>query len=135
MRNVFSVDLEDYFHPTEVSRDATDWPRFAARIEIGTNFLLDLLAEHQTRATFFILGWVAHNQPELVRRIVDAGHEISCHSYHHKLVYSLTPAEFREDTCHAMHAIEDVCGLSPKALPGTQLLHHIQELLGFGDSC
>jgi polysaccharide deacetylase family protein (PEP-CTERM system associated) len=114
MRNVFSVDLEDYFHPTEVSRDAADWPRFAPRIEIGTNFLLDLLAEHRTRATFFVLGWVADNQPELVRRIVDAGHEIGCHSYHHKLVYSLTPAEFRDDTRHAMHAIEDACGLTPK---------------------
>ena len=114
MTNVFSVDLEDYFHPTEVSTDATNWPRFASRIEIGTNFLLDLLAEHQTRATFFILGWVADNRPELVRRIAEAGHEIGCHSYHHKLVYSLTPTEFRKDTCRAMQAIEDVCGLSPR---------------------
>jgi polysaccharide deacetylase family protein (PEP-CTERM system associated) len=114
MTNVFSVDLEDYFHPTEVSTDATNWPRFAARIEIGTNFLLDLLAEHQTLATFFILGWVADSHPKLVRRITEAGHEIGCHSYYHKLVYSLTPTEFREDTRQAMHAIEDVCGLSPR---------------------
>jgi polysaccharide deacetylase family protein (PEP-CTERM system associated) len=114
MTNAFSVDLEDYFHPTEVSADATDWPKYAARIAIGTNFLLDLLAEHQTRATFFILGWVADNQPALVRRIAEAGHEIGCHSYHHKLVYSLTPAEFRKDTRQAMHAIEDVCGLRPR---------------------
>lgn len=114
IKNVFSVDLEDYFHPTEVSRDAADWSRFVARIEIGTNLLLNLLAEHQTRATFFILGWVADNHPELVRRIADAGHEIGCHSYFHRLVYSLTPEEFRQDTRHAMHAIEDACGVTPK---------------------
>lgn len=106
--------MEDYFHPTEVSRDATDWPRFAARIEIGTNLLLDLLAEHQTRATFFILGWVADNHSELVRRIADAGHEIGCHSYYHRLVYSLTRQEFRQDTSRAMRAIQDACGVSPK---------------------
>jgi len=114
MKNAFSVDLEDYFHPSEVSADAANWPRFAARIDIGTNFLLDLLAEHQTRATFFILGWVAAYHPELVRRISEAGHEIGCHSYHHKLVYSLSPTEFREDTRQAIETIEDVCGLSPR---------------------
>jgi polysaccharide deacetylase family protein (PEP-CTERM system associated) len=114
MKNVFSVDLEDYFHPTEVSRDASEWFRFPARIDIGTNFLLDLLAKHQTRATFFVLGWVADKHPELVRRIVKAGHETGCHSYHHKLVYNLTPTEFRNDTRRALNNIEDVCGASPK---------------------
>jgi polysaccharide deacetylase family protein (PEP-CTERM system associated) len=114
MRNIFSVDLEDYFHPTEVSTGESDWSRFAARIQIGTNFLLDLLAEHRTRATFFVLGWIADNQPELVRRIADAGHEIGCHSYHHKLVYSLTPQEFKSDTLRAIRVIEDACGVRPK---------------------
>jgi polysaccharide deacetylase family protein (PEP-CTERM system associated) len=114
MRNVFSVDLEDYFHPTEVSSDVEDWSRIASRIEIGTNFLLDLLAEHHTRATFFVLGWVADNHPQLVRRIAAAGHEIGCHSYYHKLVYSLTPSEFRQDTRQAIGAIENACGQSPK---------------------
>jgi polysaccharide deacetylase family protein (PEP-CTERM system associated) len=114
MRNIFSVDLEDYFHPSEVSSIVTDWPRFVARIEIGTNFLLDLLAEYRTRATFFVLGWVADRHRALVRRIADEGHEIGCHSYFHRLIYGLTPNEFRQDTCQAMHAIEDACGLSPK---------------------
>lgn len=113
MRNVFSVDLEDYFHPTEVASDSADWSRMTPRIEIGTNFLLDLLAENRARATFFILGWVADHHPALVRRIADAGHEIGCHSYYHRLVYSLTPGEFRQDTRQAVRAIEDACGHSP----------------------
>lgn len=114
MTNAFSIDLEDYFHPTEVGSRIADWSNFRPRIEVGTDFLLDLLAQHHTRATFFILGWVAGRHPGLVRRIAAAGHEIGCHSYFHRLVYDLTPAEFRQDTCRAVSAIEDACGRSPK---------------------
>ena len=114
MVNVFSVDLEDYFHPTEVSPDIENWPRFAPRIDRGTNILLDLLAKHNTRGTFFVLGWVAATQPALVRRIAEAGHEIGCHSDKHQLVSNLTPSEFREDTLRAMRKIEDACGVNPK---------------------
>ncbi len=114
MLNVFSVDLEDYFHPTEVAKDITTWGDYKSRIDIGTNFLLDLLAEHNTHATFFVLGWVAEQYPSLIRRIADLGHEIGCHSYAHRLVYNLTPGEFRNDTIRAMQAIEQACGISPK---------------------
>jgi polysaccharide deacetylase family protein (PEP-CTERM system associated) len=116
MVNVFSVDLEDYYHPTEISHDVSGegWSQFAPRVDVGTNFLLDLLAKHNTRATFFVLGWVADHHPHLVRKISEAGHEIGCHSYRHHLVYNLSPLEFREDTLRAMRAIEAACGVSPK---------------------
>jgi polysaccharide deacetylase family protein (PEP-CTERM system associated) len=116
MVNVFSVDLEDYFHPTEISHDVNveEWSQFTSRVDIGTNFLLDLLTKHNTRATFFVLGWVADHHPRLVRKISDAGHEIGCHSYRHQLVYNLSPIEFRDDTLRAMRAIEAACGVSPK---------------------
>ena len=114
MTNAFSVDLEDYFHPSEVGSRIADWPSLKPRIEIGTNFLLDLLAQHQTRATFFILGWMAERHPGLVRQIAAAGHEVGCHSHYHRLVHDLTPDEFREDTRRAISAIEDACGYRPK---------------------
>jgi polysaccharide deacetylase family protein (PEP-CTERM system associated) len=114
MVNVFTVDLEDYFHPTEVNRGIGDWSDFAPRLGIGTSALLDLLAEHNVRATFFVLGWVAKTQPLLVRKIAEAGHEIGCHSYKHQLVFNLTPREFREDTIRASGSIEDACGVVPK---------------------
>jgi len=114
MVNVFSVDVEDYFHPTEVGFKPEDWADIAPRIDVGTNFLLDLLAEHQSRATFFVLGWVAEKHPGLVRRIAEAGHEIGCHSSRHRLVFDLTPQEFREDTQQAMRSIEAACGVRPK---------------------
>lgn len=114
MVNVFTVDLEDYFHPTEVSQGLGDWTHFAPRIDVGTNILLDLLAKHKARATFFVMGWVADTQPALVRKIADAGHEIGCHSHKHKLVWDLTPGEFKADTLRAMASIEDACGVTPK---------------------
>lgn len=114
MLNAFSVDLEDYFHPTEVGGRVANWAYFTPRIELGINVLLDLLSEHNTRGTFFILGWVADHHPHLVKGVAEAGHEIGCHSYFHRLVFSLTPNEFREDTRRAMRVIEDVFGVSPK---------------------
>jgi polysaccharide deacetylase family protein (PEP-CTERM system associated) len=116
MLNVLTVDVEDYFHPTEVAHaDPAQWLTFPSRIHIGVDFLLDALAQHGHRATFFILGWVADHHPETVRKIAAAGHEIGCHSYQHRLVHSLTPAQFKEDTIRAVRAIEDACGTSPKA--------------------
>jgi len=114
MRNIFSVDLEDYFHPTEVASDIAHWSDYPSRIDVGSNFLLDALAERNLKATFFVLGWVAERFPSLVKRIADAGHEIGCHSYLHRLVYDLTPGEFREDTSRAMRAIENACGVTPR---------------------
>lgn len=114
MRNIFSVDLEDYFHPTEVASDIAHWSGYPSRIDVGSNFLLDALAGHNLKATFFVLGWVAEKYPALVKRIAGAGHEIGCHSHFHRLVYNLTPAEFRDDTRRAMQAIQDACGVTPK---------------------
>ena len=74
-----------------------------------------LLAAARTRATFFILGWVAARHPAFVRRIAEAGHQIACHSFSHALVYSLSPAAFRQDTEQAADAIAQACGVRPRA--------------------
>lgn len=114
MLNIFSVDVEDYFHPSELAGGVKGWNSFSHRVQIGTEFLLESLASHRVRGTFFVLGWIAWRHPKLVKRIADAGHEIGCHSYHHHLVYNLSPAAFERDTLTAVHAIEDASGVSPK---------------------
>src|SRR5438874_3647202 len=116
MLNVLSVDVEEYFHPTEVqaSRNLKNWIRLPSRLGEQTQLVLDLLDRHQAKATFFILGWVAEHRLRVVRQIVEAGHEIGCHSYAHQLVYNLKPAEFRRDTQRAVRAIEDACGIVPR---------------------
>jgi polysaccharide deacetylase family protein (PEP-CTERM system associated) len=116
MLNAVTVDVEEYFHPTEVQAavDQSQWATLPSRIEHQLDQTLQLLATRKTKATFFVLGWVAERHPRAIQEIVAAGHEIGCHSYSHQLVYSLTPREFRQDTRRAVATIEDACGVTPR---------------------
>jgi polysaccharide deacetylase family protein (PEP-CTERM system associated) len=116
MVNSITIDLEEYFHPSEVWRavDCNRWDEMPPRVESATRRVLDLLARHDTKGTFFVLGWVAHRYPRLIRRIAEEGHEIGCHSYAHRLVYDLTRDEFKADTELAVRSIQDACGIRPR---------------------
>jgi polysaccharide deacetylase family protein (PEP-CTERM system associated) len=110
--SVLTVDVEDYFH-VEAFSDIVDraaWSSYPSRIEKNTLRMLDLLDEAEAEATFFVLGWVAERFPGLVREIVGRGHELACHSYWHRLISRLSPAEFRDDTLRAKDAIEQAAG-------------------------
>jgi polysaccharide deacetylase family protein (PEP-CTERM system associated) len=110
--NAFTVDVEDYFHvaalTSAISRDS--WDSREYRVEANTERLLGLLAERRIQGTFFVLGWVAERSPGLVRRIADAGHEIACHGFSHRLIYQQSPEEFREETTRAKKCLEDLVG-------------------------
>ena len=97
--NAFTVDVEDYYQVTSFDDivQRHEWDRMQSRVEMNTRRLLDILAYHNVRGTFFVLGWVADRFPSLVREIHSAGHELGCHSYWHYLTYRLTPEEFRDD--------------------------------------
>jgi polysaccharide deacetylase family protein (PEP-CTERM system associated) len=117
MRNTISVDVEEYFHPSEVQKSVhgDQWTSLPSLVEPQTRRVLEIFDRHGVKGTFFILGWVAQRQPALIREIAARGHEIACHSFWHRLVYDLKPAEFREDTRLAVRAIEDACGVTPRA--------------------
>jgi polysaccharide deacetylase family protein (PEP-CTERM system associated) len=116
MKNALSIDLEEYFHPSELGiSDTGRWNTMPSRVERETYEILDLLNRHSVSATFFVLGWVAERHPELVLQIRRAGHEIGCHSHLHRLIYDLTPASLREDTKRAVAAIGEACGVRPTA--------------------
>jgi polysaccharide deacetylase family protein (PEP-CTERM system associated) len=108
IKNGLSVDVEDYFHAEAIAAhfERSNWETMESRVVDNTHRVLDLLGAYNARATFFVLGWVAERFPELVREIHARGHEIGCHSYGHRLIYRLTPEEFREDTRRAKEAIE-----------------------------
>src|ERR1035438_6522469 len=116
MINAITVDVEEYFHATEVQNalGKTEWAALPSRIQQQVHNTLSVFDNRNVKATFFILGWVADRFPALVREIADAGHEIGCHSYAHRLVYDLSPEEFRSDTLRAMNAIQNACGITPK---------------------
>jgi len=117
IRNIISVDVEEYFHPTELAKCVRqeEWTSLPSLVEPETQRVLEIFDRHQVKGTFFVLGWVAERHPALIRDIASRGHEIACHSFFHRLVYDLTPAEFREDTRRAVEAIENACGIRPRA--------------------
>jgi polysaccharide deacetylase family protein (PEP-CTERM system associated) len=112
MKNAVTIDLEDYYQVTAFAEQAAaeGWDNYTSRLEANTGRLLSILDAAGRKATFFTLGWVASKYPRLVRKIADSGHEVACHSNMHRLVYSMSPAEFREDTRVAKQAIEDASG-------------------------
>jgi polysaccharide deacetylase family protein (PEP-CTERM system associated) len=112
MKNALTIDLEDYYHVSAFKdvMPTGQWNSQKSRIERNTNLLLDLLDETRCKATFFTLGWVAEQHPEVVRHVAERGHEVACHSLRHRVVYEMTPAEFREDTRQAKQLLEDCSG-------------------------
>ncbi len=112
MKTLLSVDVEDWFQVDNlkqaVSRDS--WETRKSRVERNINLILEKLAEHNSSATFFILGWIAERYPNLVREIHSQRHEIACHGYNHDLVYSLNQEKFREDAGKTKSLLEDIIG-------------------------
>ena len=112
MLNGLSVDVEDWFQvgafENVISKD--DWATLPSRVERNTDAVLALFAETGVAATFFTLGWVAQRCPALVRRIVDAGHEIASHGWDHQRVFTMTAAQFRADLAKARAVLEDAGG-------------------------
>ncbi len=111
-KNAMTVDVEDYFQVSAfesyVSKDR--WDTLPHRVEKNTNRILDLFNEHQIKATFFTLGWVAERYPDLVKRIVKDGHELACHGYEHIRVTEQTQGEFRKDVSKTKKILEDLSG-------------------------
>jgi polysaccharide deacetylase family protein (PEP-CTERM system associated) len=110
--NAMSVDVEDYFQVSAFERivSRASWDTFDTRVVRNTHVLLDTFDRHAVRATFFTLGWVAERHPGLVREIAARGHEVASHGFHHQLVYTLTPQQFREDVRKAKATLENAGG-------------------------
>jgi polysaccharide deacetylase family protein (PEP-CTERM system associated) len=117
MKNAMSIDLEDWFCVHNLSHliKTRDWDRCELRVYESTRRVLGLLDKHKTRATFFVLGWIAKRLPELIREIEDRGHDIGVHGYNHLLLTEITPREFEEDLSKALRALED-CGVRQKLI-------------------
>ena len=108
--NALTVDVEDYFHVSAFAKsiDRKDWGKIPLRVVDNTRRLLQLFADSEVKATFFVLGWVAEREPELVRDIAAEGHEVACHGYSHQLVYNQSPEVFREETIRSKSLLEDI---------------------------
>ncbi|MCP4362241.1 MAG: DUF3473 domain-containing protein [Chloroflexi bacterium] len=128
MINALTIDLEDWYQGlTSTSQQVDRWPNFEDRVVTSTEHLLTILAEANVQATFFVLGYVADQFPELIKQVATAGHEIGLHGYYHRQVFRLTPEQFRQEMLRGRDAVE--------AASGQQVLGHRAPMFSINRSC
>lgn len=110
MKNVITVDVEDWYHAHVFNIDRQQWPRMEDRVMYNTERLLDLFAQFNTKGTFFVLGSVAKKHPELIKKIARMGHETGSHGYWHSLIYRQSRKEFRSELAASKNILEDLTG-------------------------
>ena len=116
IKNALTIDVEDYFQVSAfapyIARD--EWATRECRIERNVERILHMLDEHETKATFFTLGWIAERYPQLIQRIVAGGHELASHGYGHERASDLTETAFFLDIDSAKKLLEDLSGQAVK---------------------
>lgn len=110
--NALTIDVEDYFQVSALAPHfpRAEWEQVPCRVERNVNLILQLLDDHDARATFFVLGWVAERYPQLVRLIVAQGHEIASHGYEHERASAQPRDRFLADIVLAKAVLEDIGG-------------------------
>lgn len=112
--NALSFDLEEWYQvlyfEDHIGREA--WAEQESRLHAATTRLLEILDEHRTRATFFVLAWNAERLPKLIESIHARGHEIASHGFFHRLVYRQSQAEFTEDLDRSLTVLRSITGRS-----------------------
>ena len=110
IQNALTVDVEDYFQVSAFAKsiDQEEWDKHPLRVEKNTRRLMDMFDEAQVKATFFVLGWVAERNRDLIEEIAKRGHEVASHGYSHQLIYNQTPEVFREETIRSKALLEDI---------------------------
>ena len=119
-----TVDVEDYFQVAAFADKVRpeDWDSFPCRVERNMDLILAMFAENQVTATFFTLGWIAERYPQVVRQIVDGGHELASHGYEHIKVHSQEPEAFRQDVRKTKQLLEDLGGQRVKGYRAASFL-------------
>ncbi|MCB1631455.1 MAG: DUF3473 domain-containing protein [Pseudomonadales bacterium] len=110
--NAMTVDVEDYFQVSAFEHcvPRSDWQRLPCRVEANVDRILDLFAENGVKATFFTLGWVAERYPQMIARIVAAGHELASHGWEHIRANTQNRSQFQDDIVRTKALLEDLSG-------------------------
>jgi polysaccharide deacetylase family protein (PEP-CTERM system associated) len=112
IRNAMTIDVEDYFQvsafASHISKES--WPLLPCRVEKNIDCILSLLDQSGIKATFFTLGWIAERYPEMVKRIVNEGHELASHGYSHLRASEQTASEFHDDVTRSKALLEQISG-------------------------
>jgi polysaccharide deacetylase family protein (PEP-CTERM system associated) len=109
--NFITIDVEDWFHVLNTKiPNYKEWENLPSIVEKGTNKILDILDETDSKSTFFVLGWIAEKYPSLVKEIDKRGHEVASHGYYHKELYKMNDEEIKEDIIKSKNILEQTIG-------------------------
>lgn len=110
MKHFFlTIDLEEWYHLEYLKPYSASIGSNQRYIPLILPFF-DQLNQNGIKATVFVVGDIAQENKHVIQEIAKAGHEIACHSNHHKLVYEMGDEEFRDDIINAKKILEDICG-------------------------
>lgn len=110
MKNSFTIDTEDWYHANFEEGLFSNDKNMISTVEANVERYLEIFSEYHVKATFFVLGVIVEQHPEMVRKIAQEGHEIASHGYDHQLVYKQTPQEFKDDVYKSKVLLEDLVG-------------------------
>ena len=114
--NILTFDIEEWFHilDNNSTKNEKDWVNYESRIHSNMAKIYHILDATNSKASFFVLGWIAEKYPELIREICDRGHEIGSHTHLHQLVYEQDRNIFYQDVDRSIKTLEDVTGKKVK---------------------
>ena len=112
IKNAMTCDVEDYFQVSAFAPyiDRDSWPSRECRVEANMERILAIYERHGVKATFFTLGWIAERYPQMVRKIVAAGHELASHGYGHLRASDQSRDQFDNDIRSSKALLEDIGG-------------------------
>jgi polysaccharide deacetylase family protein (PEP-CTERM system associated) len=112
MVNALSIDLEDHYHVCGLDSNSAQESvvRPNGRLQKSVNNIINLLERDDIHATFFVVGELAKSYPELIKKIVDRGHEVASHGFVHKRIFDMSQEEFEQDLIQSKVAIENASG-------------------------
>lgn len=111
--NILTFDIEEWFHILQYGGPnyKNTWDSLESRIISNMNHIFDILKKTDSRASFFIVGWIGKKYPQIVREINDLGYHIGTHSDMHELAYDLNPDQFRKDVENSIEIISSITNL------------------------
>jgi len=110
--NILTFDIEEWFHilDHDSTRTNNEWSNFPSRIHSSMEIIFRILEDTNTKASFFVLGWIAEKYPEIIKDIKNRGYEIGSHTHFHQLAYNQNRNEFTRDVEKSIKILQDITG-------------------------
>ncbi len=109
--NILTFDIEDWYHANYDGVNLDACRGTASHFRANMELVLRLCEEAGCKATFFVLGCIGEEYPDVVRAIACAGHEVASHGYSHQLAYQQTFDEFRADVEKSIEILQPLSGM------------------------